>query len=90
MSAIGPTETTTGAAAGPSFYLNNSAAFSSAGLANTSLLGAGFTYPSAPTPSAASQVLNTGFYVNTTTGKFVSAGGVSFADPYLSGRARRS
>lgn len=87
MSAIGPTEVTTGAAAGPSFYLNNSTAFASAGLANTSLFGAGFTYPSAPVPSAASQILNSGFYVSPTTKKFVSAGGVSYADPYLSGRA---
>lgn len=87
VSAIGPAEVTTGAAAGPSFYLNNSAYFTSIGLANTSLFGPGFAYPSAPTPSAAAQTLNTGFYVNPSTGKFVTASSVSYADPYFSSRA---
>jgi hypothetical protein len=86
MSAIGPAEATTGAAAAPSFYLNNSAYFTTAGLANTSLFGPGYAYPSAPTPNAAAQELNTGFYENS-AGKFVSASSVSYADPYLSGRA---
>ena len=87
VTAIGPTEVGTGGAAGPSFYLNNSAYFTSAGIANTSLFGPGFSYPAPPTPSAASQTLNTGFYVNPTTGKFVSASSVSYADPYFSGRS---
>jgi len=87
VTAIGPTEATTGAAAAPSFYLNNSAYFSSIGLANTSLFGPGFSYPAAPTPDAAAQTLNTGFYVNPATGKFMSASSVSYADPYYSGRA---
>jgi len=87
VSAIGPAEVTTGAAAGPSFYLNNSSYFTSVGLANTSLFGPGFSYPAAPTPNAAAQALNTGFYVSPTTGKFVSASSVSYADPYYSGRA---
>lgn len=87
MTAIGPTEVTTGAGAGPSFYLNNSSYFAAAGLSNTSLFGPGFAYPTAPTPSAASQTLNTGFYVNPATGKMQSASTVSYADPYYSGRA---
>lgn len=87
VNAIGPTEVTTGAASGPSFYLNNSAYFTSAGLANTSLFGPGFVYPSAPTPNAAAQTLNTGFFVSPTTGKLVSASTVSYADPYFSSRA---
>jgi hypothetical protein len=77
MTAIGPAEVTTGAAAGPSFYLNNSAYFAAGGydaaqspaipysgptLNNTSLFGSGFTYPSAPTPGPGAQQLNTGFY----------------------------
>ena len=57
-------------------------------MANTSLFGPGFTYPAPPTINAATQVINTGYYVNS-AGKFVTApgGGVSFADPRLSGRA---
>lgn len=86
VSAIGPAEVTTGAAAGPSFYLNNSSYFTSIGLANTSLFGPGFSYPAAPTPNAAAQTLNTGFYVNS-AGQFRSASSVSYADPYYSARA---
>lgn len=86
VSAIGPTEVGTGANAGPSYYLNNSTTFTSLGLANTSLFGSGYNYPTPPAPSVAAQELNTGYYVNG-SGKFVSAGGVSYADPYLSGRA---
>jgi hypothetical protein len=76
MTAIGPAEVTTGAAAGPSFYLNNSAYFAAGGydaansiaysgptLNNTSLFGPGYTYPAAPTPGPLAQQLNTGFYV---------------------------
>ena len=87
VTAQGPAETTTGAASGPSFYLNNGSTFTTAGLANTSLFGSGFTYPGAPTPSATSQTLSTGYYVSPTTGKFVTASGVSYADPYFSSRA---
>jgi hypothetical protein len=89
MTAIAPTETITGATAGPSFYLNDSAYFGSLSpsMANTSLFGPGFAYPSAPTPGVAAQELNTGFYLNTSTNKMVSASSVSYADPYLSGRA---
>jgi hypothetical protein len=84
--ATGAAEITTGAAAGPSFYLNNSSSFQAAGLSNTSLFGPGYSYPTAPTPSAASEILNTGNYVNA-AGKFVTAQAVSYADPYFSGRA---
>lgn len=85
VTATGPTEATTGATAGPSFWLNNSSYYQSIGLSNTSLFGPGYQYPSPPTPSPASQILNTGFYLN--NGKFVTASGVSYADPYVSGRA---
>jgi hypothetical protein len=81
--AVAPSEITSGANAGPSFYLNNSAAFQTLGRSNTAL---GFTYPAAPAPSAASQILNTGNYLNN-NGAFVTAAGVSYADPYFSGRA---
>jgi hypothetical protein len=84
--ATGPSEITTGPAAGPSFYLNNSAYFTQVGLANTSLFGAGYSYPTAPAPGPAAQILNTGYYLNS-AGKFVTASGVSYADPYFSGRA---
>lgn len=87
VTATGPAEVTTGVAS-PSFYLNSSAYFTTAGLANTSLFGAGFPYPTAPTPGAASTILNTGNYVNSTTGKFVTASSApGYADPYFSGRA---
>lgn len=85
--ALGPTEVTTGAAAAPSFYLNNSSYFTSIGLANTSLFGPGFTYPTPPAPGPISQAQNTGFYVNPATGKLMTAGSVSYADPYFSSRA---
>ncbi|MEG9435167.1 TonB-dependent receptor [Edaphobacter sp. HDX4] len=83
--ATSPAESTTGASAGPSFYLNNSSAFQALGLANTSLFGPGYAYPSAPVPGAASQSLNAGNYLR--NGKVVTAGSVSYADPYFSGRA---
>jgi hypothetical protein len=83
MTATAPTEVTSGAAASPSFYLNNNTGFSQQ---NTSLFGPGFNYPAAPTPGLAAQELNTGFYVNA-AGKFVTASSVAYADPYLSGRA---
>jgi hypothetical protein len=86
VTAIGPAEVTTGASANPSFYLNNGAQFTSLGIANTGLFGPTFNYPAIPTPNAAAQTLNTGFYLNS-AGKFVTASTVSFADPYLSGRA---
>ena len=85
VSATGPTETSTGSGAGPSYWLNNGTAFPTS-LANTSILGPGFTYPSAPTPGVAAQELNTGFYLVSPT-KVASASSVSYADPYFSGRA---
>jgi hypothetical protein len=77
VTATGPAEVTTGPTAGPSFSLNS---------ANSSLFGPGYAYPTPPTPGTASQILNTGNYLNS-AGKFVTASGVSFADPYISGRA---
>jgi hypothetical protein len=87
VDAIGPTEVANGAAAGPSFYLNNSSYFTSIGLGNTSLFGPGYTYPTPPAPSVASQTLSTGFYVDPVTGGMVPASSVSYADPYFSSRA---
>ena len=98
MTASGSPEITTGIASAPSYYLNNSTGFTSAGAANTSLFGPGYNYPAAPTPGVAAQELNTGNYVcpssgigpggnPCTVGKVVTAGSVSFADPYISGRA---
>jgi TonB-dependent receptor-like protein len=78
-------ESTTGMNAGPSFYLNNGSTFTSKGLANTDLLGHGFVYPSAPAQNAASQLLQTGNYLN--NGALATAAAVSYADPYVSGRA---
>ena len=86
VTATGPGEVISGASAGPSFYLNNGPYFTSIGQANNSLFGKGFAYPAAPTPGPASQILNSGFYLNS-AGKFVTASGVSYADPYISSRA---
>lgn len=86
VTANSPAEQTNGAASGPSYYLNNSAYFASAGLANTNFGGSNYTLPTASAPSAASQTLNTGNYL-TSGGAFVTPGTVSYADPYLSGRA---
>lgn len=83
--ATGQAEVTNGAGASPSFYLNNSSYFQTIGSANTSLFGPGYAYPTAPTPSVASQALNAGNYVS--NGKVVTAAGVAYADPYFSSRA---
>ena len=85
MSATGPTEIGSGVTAGPSYWLNNSTGFAALSLSNTSLLGSGYSYPSAPTPGVSAQELNTGYYVSGS--KMVNASSVSYADPYLSGRA---
>lgn len=85
--AQGPPEITNGAGGaqvGPSFYLNNSSQLGN--LANTDLFGKGYVYPAAPAPSLAAQELNTGYYLNSSN-TFVAASGVSYADPYISGRA---
>jgi hypothetical protein len=83
----GTPESIKGPGAGPSFYLNNGDAWKAMGIANTDLLP-GLSYPATPSINItpASQTLNTGNYVNS-SGDFVTAGRVSFADPYLSGRA---
>ena len=86
-SAIGNPESTSGAGAAPSFYLNNGAAWTSKGLANSAMFGNGFTYPASPVPSTASQTLNTGNYLKGIGTSIANAGGVAFADPYISGRA---
>lgn len=86
VTATGPAEITSGVNAGPSFYLNNSTYFQSINKANTSLFGSGYQYPTPPTPGPATQSLNAGNYVNA-AGAFVTAQAVSYADPYLSGRA---
>ena len=79
-------EVTSGINAGPSYYLNNSAYFTSIGKANTALF-AGNSYPAAPVPGAASTTLDTGNYLNS-AGAFVTpAAAPGYADPYFSGRA---
>jgi len=81
-----PTAVNTGAAAGPSYYLNNSDAFTSAGVANTNFGGPGYTIPAPVSPSAAGVVTGIGDYYNGTS--YVTGGGApAYADPYLSGRA---
>ena len=86
VTATTPAETTTGANAGPSYYLNDSAYFKSIGLANTAYGGPGYTLPTPPPITAASQTLNTGNYINS-AGAFVTPSSVAYADPGRSGRA---
>jgi len=75
-----------GPSAGPAFYLNNSTGFTSAGIANTNLGGAGYTF-ALSAPGAVSQTLNVGNTVDG-SGNYISPGGApGYADPYLSGRA---
>ena len=69
----------------PAFWLNNSAAFTAAGLGNTTFGGPGYTLPTPTGATAAGQVLNTGNYVS--NGSYVQPGSVTYADPYISGRA---
>jgi len=85
-SANTPAEQMSGIAAGPSFYLNNSAGFQQQNLSNTAYGGPGYVIPTPGVISAASQTLNTGNFVNG-AGVFQTAGAMSYADPVLSGRA---
>jgi len=79
-------ESTSGPSAGPSFYLNNGPAFTTSGLANTDFMGKGFVYPGSPALNVAAQELNTGNYLNASNA-IQTAGSVTLADFYLSGRA---
>lgn len=75
-----------GPSAGPAFYLNNSTGFTSAGLANTNLGGAGYTF-ALSSPGTVSQTLNVGNTLDA-NGNYINPGGApAYADPYLSGRA---
>ena len=88
VTATGTPELTSGATAGPSYYLNNGPYFTSLGIANTSLFGKGFAYPSVPAYGAATEILNTGNYLNGVTAtSLATASSVAYADPYVSGRA---
>jgi hypothetical protein len=85
--ASGPLEVTSGSATNPSFYLNNSATFTGLNIANTGLFGPGFMYPAPPTINATTQTINSGYYVSSANTFVPPNGGVSFADPRISGRA---
>ena len=81
-----PSAQTTGASAGPSYYLNNSSAFQAARAANTNLGGPGYSIPAPAQPNAAALTLDSGNYVS--NGKAVTPSGAPpFVDPYLSSRA---
>jgi hypothetical protein len=82
VSAISATDQISGSNAAPSFWLNNGAAWTSKGLANTAMFS-GAPYPANPTPGVAAQELSTGNYL----GAPLAASSVSLADSYISGRA---
>jgi len=86
VTATAAPEQSSGMTAGPSFYLNNGSYFTGLGMANTSLFGANFSYPTVPAYGPATQILNTGNYLNS-SGALVTAAGVNYADPYISGLA---
>jgi hypothetical protein len=72
----------------PVFYLNNSAGFQGAGIANTNFGGSTYSLPGITPPSASSQLTAglVGNFVNS-SGAFVkSATGVNYADPYYGDR----
>ena len=83
-----------GPSAAPAFYLNNNPGFSAA---NANFGGPGFVLPPIAPINSISQTLGTGYYVcsgqafapcNGASGTFAGIGtGISYADPYLSGRA---
>jgi hypothetical protein len=75
-----------GPAAGPAFYLNNSAAFTASGIANNNFGGPGYSVPAIAAPGAISQTLNVGNTVNSAGGFLLASSAPGFADFYLSGR----
>jgi hypothetical protein len=85
----GPTfsETSTGAAAGPAFYLNDSAAFQARGLSNTAYGGPGYVLPTPPGISQASVGLDTGNYLDANGNYVTATSAPGYADPIISGRA---
>jgi hypothetical protein len=91
VSASSPSDTTTGVNAGPSFWLSSNSAYLGS-RANTALFGTTggqvYSYPTAPAPGVASQILDTGNYINS-SGAFVPLGsnGIGYVDPYFGGRA---
>ncbi len=92
-----------GPSAGPAFWLNTNSASGFTGAnytANTNIGGPGYTLPAIAAPSGISQGLLTGFFVcgpgtsaypqcsGAAAGKSGGSGsGISYADPYLGGRA---
>jgi hypothetical protein len=86
VTAQAPAEITSGIGAGPSFFLNNGSYFTSTGRGNTAFGGPSYVLPSNPGPSPASEILNTGNYVGA-GGAYVNPSTITYADPYLSGRA---
>jgi hypothetical protein len=82
-----PTASSTGATAGPSYYLNNGPSFQAAGLANTNFGGPGYTIPTPSGPNAAALAIGTGNYESSTGTYIAGTGAPAYVDPYLSGRA---
>ena len=76
---------TSGVTAGPSFWLSSNSAYLGAN-ANTSLFGPGFAYPAAPAFGAASQILDSGNYLNSSNA-YVTPSSMGYMDPYFGGRA---
>lgn len=83
--AVSNNDITSGATAGPSFWLSSNSGYLGAN-ANTDLFGKGYVYPAAPTPGPASQILDTGNYLNS-SGALVTASSMGYMDPYFGGRA---
>jgi hypothetical protein len=83
VSATSPSAVTSGATAGPSFWLGTQSYLGAN--ANTSLFGPGFVYPGPPTPGTATQNLDAGNYL--LNGAVVPPSTMGYDDFYQSGRA---
>ena len=78
-------DTISGASAGPSFWLSSNNGYLGAN-ANTALFGPGYAYPAAPAFGAASTILDTGNYINSSNA-VQTASAMGYMDPYSGGRA---
>jgi len=83
--ATSPSAVTSGVNAGPSFWLGTQAYLGAN--ANTSLFGPGYAYPGPPTPGIATQILDSGNYLNSTGTAVVAPSTMGYDDFYQSGRA---
>jgi len=76
-----------GPGAGPAFYLNNSAGYTTLGVANANFGGPGYKVPAIVPPGMVSRTLNVGNTVDSSGNYIKASGAPGFADFYFSGWA---